>query len=134
MPRRLIFVGGLDELDEVVQQNYGARIVPGEEYVFGRWCNATAESGLLWADLHRNMTKARLTPKQRYACQQYYKLKPLRKIAEQMGLDVRSVRIHIDRGLDKLDALPRGNLGCWTQIVEACGGHRAVKDYAESLK
>ena len=131
--RRVIYVGGLDDLEKLSEQ-YAGRLCPGGLYVFGRHCDATAEAALLWEDYHHCCNKARLTAKQRYACKEALRLVPLRLIAEQMGCSYQMVEKHLRAGFGKLDNLGCRGLGVFTQIVEQCGGWRAVYHYVAEVK
>ena len=133
MARRTIYVGGLEDLEQV-SATYAGRLCSDNVYVFGRWCEATAEAALLWDDYHTCATKAKLTAKQRYACKEALRLTPLREIADTMGCSYQMVEKHLRAGFAKLDNLNTAGLGVFTTIVEECGGWRAVYHYLADLK
>jgi hypothetical protein len=134
MARRTIYVGGLAELEALAQQ-YAGRLVAHDSggYVFGRYCEITPEAGLLWADLHLCCRKARLTAKQRYAYTEHIKLVPHAEIARKMGCTPASVFSHVEAACAKLDALGIKGLGCFTSIVENCGGWFGIRHYVSEL-
>lgn len=134
MARKLIFVGGLAEL-ETVSEQFGGRLVAssGGGYVFGRYCDATEESDLLWFDIHRCFTRAKLTAKQRYAYKHAIMLEPIAQIARDMGLDSKTVIEHVQAAAKKLNKLGTSGLGCVTVLIENCGGWDQVPGYIEDL-
>lgn len=132
MARRVVYVGGLEDLERV-RAEYSGRLVPGDEYTFGRYCQATEESDLLWEDLRRAFRRAKLTSRERYAVAKAIQLIPYAEIARQTDVDESTVRQTVERGFVKLDSLSVGNLGCWTQIVESCGGWAAVSCYVAEI-
>lgn len=131
--RRIIYVGGLAEV-EALQPKYAGRLAPQNDYVFGRYCDATTEADLLWFDVHRCFTRARLSKKQRYACEEYIRLIPIAEIARTMGIAESTARTHIERGMAKLDALGNQGLGCMTTLIESCGGWGALRGYVEDIE
>lgn len=132
MARRTIYVGGLEEL-ELVESQYRGRLVPSSDYVFGRFCDATSESALLWEDFRRCARKAFLTKKQRFAYEQHMKLVPHAEIARMMGVTPATVLDHIERAAEKLDSLGFMGLGCFTVIVEQCGGWGQLHPWIEDI-
>lgn len=132
MSRRITYVGGLEELERFRNQ-YTGRLVPDNLYVFGQWCDATEESDLMWLDLRRAFGRAKLNARQRLAVKLAMKLVPYAEIARQMDIDESTARQYIETAYRKLDALPAGNIGCWTTIVEACGGWGGVRCYVADI-
>jgi DNA-binding CsgD family transcriptional regulator len=133
MVKRILYVGGMDDLERLSEQ-YRGRLVPDQHYVFGEHCDATEEAALMWADLRRAFSKAHLTQKQRYAVAKSLCLWPIAEIARKMGIHRKIVYGHLKLGFAKLDRLPPGNLGCFTDIVESCGGWGQVRHYVEDIR
>lgn len=132
MARRVIYVGGIEDLERVCE-NYRNRIVPSGAYIIGQYCDATPEAALLKEDFYHCARRAKLTNKQQYACLAALRLRSLQFIADQMGITKPMVFKHLRAGFAKLDALGPNGLGVFTQIVESCGGWEAVYHYVTSI-
>jgi DNA-binding CsgD family transcriptional regulator len=132
MARRVVYVGGLAELEETLRQ-YCGHLVPDQHYVFGRYCHATEEADLMWEDLRACFRRAKLTSKQRFALAKALQLVSYAEIAREMGIATATVRDHVKAGYAKLDALPPGCVGCWTTVVEQCGGWSGVRHFVRDM-
>jgi DNA-binding CsgD family transcriptional regulator len=130
--RRVIYVGGIEDLERI-SQSERARMLHGSTYVFGPTCDLTEESALAWVDLRLAFRRAHLTARQRFVCARCIKLISHADIAREAGIDASTVAGHAVAGFRRLDALPRDALGCWTCIVEDCGGFSALPDYIREL-
>lgn len=128
MARRTIYVGGIEELERV-KPEYAGRLVPDRHYVFGPGCDATEEADLLWEDLRECFYQAGLTPRQRFALAKAIELMPFCEIGRRMGVDESVVREHVRAAYRKLDSLPPGTCGCWTVLIEECGGWSQVRHH-----
>jgi DNA-binding CsgD family transcriptional regulator len=136
MVKRVLYVGGMEELERVHAEYHGRLVASTGHYVFGEFCEATEESGLLWEDLRKCYAKAHLTSKQRFAHSRAIKLVPFSEIAEKMGCTHQTVADHVRAAEAKLDGLighKKVSLGCFTQIVESCGGWEAVRHYVADI-
>ena len=132
MADRLIYVGGISELEQIATQ-YRGRLVPQCDYVFGRWCEITPEADLIWEDFYAASRRAKLTKRQRLACKLYMELQPIVEIARKMHRDESTIRQHIEVGFKKLDGLGTNGMGTWTCIVEDCGGWDAIHDFIANI-